>query len=81
MRIATLLLATATLFAQALAWGEVGHRTVAYIAYKLLTGPSQRYVDSILNYSDGRDISDGAVWPDHVRHFYPFTSMWHFIGN
>jgi hypothetical protein len=62
------------------AWGNLGHRTVAYIAYKLISPYHQHVVDDILDYGlDGRDVSDGAVWPDQIRHARPWTGAWHFI--
>jgi S1/P1 Nuclease len=62
------------------AWGMLGHRTVAYIAYGLSSPETQQLVDTILDYEgDGRDVSDGAIWPDQIRHARPWTGAWHFI--
>jgi len=67
------------LLGESYAWGSLGHRTVAKVAYKLLTPETQQYIDGILAYKDDRDISDGAVWPDQIKHFRPETSSWHYI--
>jgi hypothetical protein len=63
------------------AWGDLGHRTVAKVAYKFLSPATKQYLDGILAYGDNRDISDAAVWPDQIKYFRPYTAPWHYIGN
>jgi hypothetical protein len=72
---------TLPLLQGALGWGDVGHRTVAYLAYKYLQPSTQEYIDGILAYGDGEDVSDGAVWPDQIKRQRPATAPWHFIGS
>jgi len=61
-----------------LAWGNIGHRTVAYLAEKYLDAGATTYVAALLN---DQDISDAAVWPDQVRKTpeFKYTAPWHFI--
>jgi len=62
------------------AWGTLGHRTVAYIAYKHVSETTQQGVDSILDFgNNNEDVSDGAIWADQVRRARPWTEGWHFI--
>jgi hypothetical protein len=74
-------LALPFLLGSAVAWGEIGHRTVAYLAYGFLQPATQAYVDGVLAYDDGRDVSDGAIWPDQIRHHRRETAHWHYIGR
>jgi hypothetical protein len=61
-----------------LAWGNIGHRTVAYLAEKYLSPGATTYVSALLG---DADISDAAVWPDEVRRSreFHYTAGWHFI--
>ncbi|KAF2663266.1 S1/P1 nuclease [Microthyrium microscopicum] len=79
MRISSVAFGVSCLLSQAFAWGEVGHRTVAYVAYRYLSLNTQVYVDNILNYHDGRDIGDAAIWPDQIKYGRPYTAPWHYI--
>lgn len=65
---------------QAIAWGSLGHRTVAYLAQKHLTTDGAAFVNNLLN---GEDISDASLWPDKIRRTagWTFTAGWHFIGT
>jgi hypothetical protein len=65
----------------ALAWGELGHRTVAYIAYSQLTEPTRKYVENVLAMKKGEDISDIAIWADAVRREKKYSAPWHYIGR
>jgi nuclease S1 len=63
--------------AAALAWGDKGHKTVAAIAYSLLTDDVREQVDNLLG---GRDqFINAAVWADKVRLNRPDTAKWHFV--
>ncbi|OCK74962.1 phospholipase C/P1 nuclease, partial [Lepidopterella palustris CBS 459.81] len=59
-------------------WGDLGHRTVAYLAQKYLTNDGAQLVSNLLG---GEDISDAALWADTIkrRHGYTFTAEWHYI--
>jgi hypothetical protein len=70
----------AALVPQAQCWGDLGHRTVAYIAYKHLTPKTALWADAILTNDRGYDFSDAATWADSVRHARPYSGGWHFIG-
>lgn len=60
-------------------WGNLGHRTIAYLAEKYLTPPGHTYIQQLLR--DG-DISDAAIWADSYKYTPPgrHTSSWHFIN-
>jgi hypothetical protein len=75
------ILALPLLLQGALAWGEIGHRTVAYLAYTYLQPSTKEYLDRILAYNDERDVSDAAIWPDQIRYQRPETKAWHYIGR
>jgi hypothetical protein len=61
-----------------LAWGNIGHRTVAYLAEKYLSAGATTYVSSLLG---DTDISDAAVWADQVKRTPEFhgSDKWHYI--
>jgi hypothetical protein len=61
-------------------WGDVGHRTVAYLAEKYLTKPGAQLVEDLIAPNDEFDISDAAVWPDKIKFQRPFSRNWHYIG-
>ncbi|KAK3670413.1 hypothetical protein LTR78_009653 [Recurvomyces mirabilis] len=61
------------------AWGDLGHRTVGYLAQHYFTDAASQLVQAILQPTDTFDISDGAVWPDKVRRRREYTAGWHFI--
>lgn len=69
-----------SLTARVSCWGDVGHRTIAYLAQKYLTDSAATFLDGILANDNGDDISDAATWPDRVRRLRPYTAPWHFIG-
>ena len=52
-----------------LAWGNIGHRTVAYLAEMYLSPGATTYVSALLG---DADISDAAVWADEVRRTHEF---------
>lgn len=62
-------------------WGDVGHRTVAYLAEKYFTDQGSQLVEKLLANNDGYDISDAATWADKIKWKRPFTRPWHFIGD
>jgi hypothetical protein len=61
-------------------WGDVGHRTVAYLAEKYLTKQGSQLVEDLISPNDEFDISDAATWADKVKFARPFTRNWHYIG-
>ncbi|KAF2472859.1 phospholipase C/P1 nuclease [Lindgomyces ingoldianus] len=62
-------------------WGELGHRTVGYLAEKYLTTDATAMVTELLVNDKGYDISDAALWADSVkrRTGYTHTRVWHYI--
>jgi len=76
---------------RALAWGEIGHRVVAAIAWSHMTPKARARVQALLD-QDGDtltppDFLDRANWADKLRDsdrptkgpFYSGTSSWHFV--
>jgi S1/P1 Nuclease len=67
------------------AWGELGHRAVAYLAELQFTEATETMVKTIMRdeISHGRDISDAAVWADEVKIIpsYDWSKGLHFTGG
>jgi hypothetical protein len=61
-----------------LAWGNIGHRTIAYLAEQYLSPGATTYVSALLG---DADISDAALWADEVKRSreFHYTADWHFI--
>ncbi|KAK0101164.1 hypothetical protein ONS95_012856 [Cadophora gregata] len=68
-----------SLTTQVLCWGDVGHRTVGYLAKKYLTDSANQLFEKILENPNGWDFSDAATWADTVKRSRPYTSSWHFV--
>jgi hypothetical protein len=73
----------------ALAWGELGHRTVGNIAYANVTPEVKAQIDELLKSEPAlgvpqckvKSLSDAAVYPDclHVENWrWNFTFPWHY---
>jgi hypothetical protein len=62
------------------AWGDVGHRTVGYLAEKYLSQEASDLVTKLLANDRDYDISDAAVWADVIKHNRPYSAPWHYIG-
>lgn len=62
----------------ALAWGSLGHRTVAYLASLYITPEATTFTNHLLN---GQDISEAALFPDKVAHIpaFAYSRGWHYI--
>ncbi|OGT43214.1 MAG: hypothetical protein A3F13_06205 [Gammaproteobacteria bacterium RIFCSPHIGHO2_12_FULL_40_19] len=67
------------------AWGSVGHRLVAQIAYDQLTPQAKKQIDALTDvmfhsrYPDAR-FARASTWPDTIRQQAPQYSPWHFIS-
>ncbi|KAL3496119.1 phospholipase C/P1 nuclease [Aspergillus germanicus] len=61
-------------------WGDVGHRTIAYLAERFLTDRGAQFANDLLTNNRGFDISDAAVWADTVKRKRPYTRPWHYIN-
>ncbi|KAF8849593.1 S1/P1 nuclease [Acephala macrosclerotiorum] len=79
MRFFTHFLIALTLSSKALAWGDLGHRTVALLAQKYITPDTQQLLDSILQNDQDFDFSDAATWADTIKRQRPQTKEWHYI--
>jgi hypothetical protein len=65
-----------------LGWGDVGHRTVAYIAEHYLTEKGTELLNDLLPKKHDFDVSDAAIWADKIKHRErPKTAPWHFVGR
>ncbi|KAJ6029542.1 uncharacterized protein N7446_011107 [Penicillium canescens] len=60
-------------------WGDLGHRTVAYLTEKYLDKHGAQLVEDLITPDKDFDISDAAVWPDKQKFRSPFTRPWHYI--
>lgn len=80
MKLLLPLLPSIYFFQTVVCWGDLGHRTVAYLAQKYLSNEAAQLIDVLLSSGDGEDISDAAVWADEIRTHFPFTRPWHFFG-
>jgi len=75
-------LAAALISSPAFAWGKTGHRVVAAIADKQLSGLARAHVEQILG--PGESLDEAANWPDWMRSdpapFWQKTSTpWHYV--
>jgi len=64
-----------------LAWGDLGHRTVGYLAEKHLTDDALSLFNRLLANDRGFDYSDAATWADTIKHSMPWSSQFHFISK
>jgi hypothetical protein len=69
------------LVSQVTAWGELGHRTVGYLAQLYFTPEATELFNDLILPTETFDISDGAIWADSfaVQHKYPYSKFWHYI--
>ncbi|KAI8300170.1 Nuclease S1 [Colletotrichum sp. SAR11_240] len=77
MRLSTALLACAV--PSVFSWGNVGHRTVGYLAEKYLTDEAAALVGKLLANDRNYDISDAATWADTLRGHMGWASKYHYI--
>jgi hypothetical protein len=68
---------------QAIAWGDLGHRVTALIAYRHLTPKARDALDALLA-SDADtltapDFASRATWADKYRNEHRETAAWHFV--
>ena len=80
--LAALSAAAALASSPALAWGKTGHRVVAAIADKQLSGLARAHVEQILG--PGESLDEAANWPDWMRSdpapFWQKSSTpWHYV--
>lgn len=63
------------------AWGNVGHRTIGYLAEKHLSPKAAALCDDLLANNRGFDISDAACWADTQKFPMPWSRGFHFISK
>src|SRR6516165_2848343 len=79
-----ILIAVALLwFTDAGAWGDLGHKATALIAYRHLSPKARSALDTLLA-SDtdpltAPDFASRATWADKYRNDHRETAAWHFI--
>ncbi len=68
-----------TLTATASAWGNLGHRTVAYLAEKYISRTGRIYLNNVLG---NVDLGEAAIWADWYKSTPEgkHTASWHFIN-
>lgn len=77
-------LALALLSPPAHAWGPLGHRLVALLAWDDLTPQTRRQIDALLKDEPDPTLAGIAGWADNLRENDPVlgrkTSRWHFVN-
>ena len=63
------------------AWGDVGNRTIGYLAEKHLSSKAAALCDDLLANDRGFDISDAACWADTQKRSMPWSRGFHFISK
>lgn len=67
----------------AMAWGDLGHKVTALIAYQHLEPKARTRLDALLaSDPDGLtapDFADRATWADRYRTSHRETAAWHFV--
>jgi hypothetical protein len=61
------------------AWGEIGHRTIGYLAFRYLDPAGLALFNTLIQPDATFDISDGAVWADNQKFKWPWSKPWHYI--
>ena len=67
----------------ALAWGDLGHKVTALIAYRHLTPKARKALDALLATDNDPltppDFASRATWADKYRNGHRETAEWHFV--
>lgn len=79
MRLSTILLAAVV--RPVVSWGNVGHRTVGYLAEKYLTEEAAAIYGDLLANDRNYDFSDAATWADTLRGHMGWASKYHYIST
>ncbi len=61
-----------------LAWGSVGHQTIAALAEKQLTPKAQVQINALLAQEPGSTLASISTWADERKN--PTTARWHFLN-
>jgi hypothetical protein len=59
-------------------WGDLGHRTIGFLAEKYLSEAGLKYSQSLLG---GQSLDDASLWADSYKKTPPglYTMSWHFV--
>lgn len=60
----------------AMAWGPLGHRVVAELAWRQLTPEARAEVRRLLAVRHAHALADIATWPDDIRHERAYKTLW-----
>lgn len=60
----------------AMAWGPLGHRVVAELAWRQLNPSARAAVHKLLTSGNWQDLGDVASWPDQIRHKPQYQKLW-----
>jgi hypothetical protein len=78
-------LALALLPVPAHAWGPLGHRLVALLAWDDLTPASRRQIEALLKDEQDPTLAGIASWADDLRESDPVlgrkTTRWHYVNT
>ncbi|TDZ16513.1 Nuclease S1 [Colletotrichum orbiculare MAFF 240422] len=61
-------------------WGNIGHRTVGYLAEKYLSDEASAVFGELLANDRNYDFSDAATWADTLRGHMGWASKYHYIN-
>ncbi|KAI1327498.1 nuclease S1 precursor [Xylariaceae sp. FL0255] len=80
-RLATIAALTAAAVPGAMAWGAMGHETVAYIATNFVESATETYFQSLLGDTSADYLANVAAWADDYRYTDAgaFSEPYHFI--
>ncbi|KAI8966087.1 S1/P1 nuclease [Daldinia sp. FL1419] len=81
MKLGQKAIALSTLFPGALAWGSLGHITVAYVATNLVKDDTAAFFQDILRNDTEHYLAGVATWADSIRYtkWGRFSKNFHFI--
>jgi hypothetical protein len=60
------------------AWGRLGHRAAAKLAFSRLTPHAQRIIRDLLE--PGESLADASTWADENSREIPGSAAWHFVN-
>ncbi len=75
------LAALASVLPSALAWGAMGHETIAYVATNFVAPTTKTYFQSLLGDTSSNYLASVASWADSYRYTAAgkFSAPYHFI--
>jgi hypothetical protein len=69
------------LLPQTLAWGTLGHQTIAYLASNFVSASTETYFQTLLNNNTDAYLAGVATWADSYRYTEEgkYSAVLHFI--